>query len=106
MSNEIGKRLKKIRQDKGFTQELFGEKLDVSKQAIANIESNHSNPSIPLLCKLIENFNVNINWLLHETGSMYLDSIETSNAYSNFKTELKNELVIEIKEWLKEEIKN
>jgi len=73
MSN-ISQRLKAIRNAKNLTQASFGEILGVSKQAIANIETSHNNPSIELIGKLIENLNVNSNWLIAGKGSMFNES--------------------------------
>ena len=67
----IGERLKKIRSSKHLTQVALGECLGVSKQAVANIESGHNNPSIEFISKLIENLNVNSNWLISEVGQMF-----------------------------------
>ena len=67
----LGLRLKKIRTEKNLTQTALGEILGVTKQAVANVESSHSNPSIEFMNKLIKNLNVNANWLIAGTGSMF-----------------------------------
>lgn len=67
----VGNRLKKIRKQKGLTQQALGEILNVSKQAVANIECGHSNPSLELIGKLIENLNINSNWLIIGKGEMF-----------------------------------
>lgn len=67
----IGERLKKIRASKHLTQGALGECLGLSKQAISNVESGHNNPSIEFISKLIENLNVNSNWLISEVGQMF-----------------------------------
>ncbi len=68
----IGDRLKDFRKAKNLTQQELGNVLNVSKQAIANIESKHNNPSIEVVSKLIEIFNLNANWLLIGQGSMFV----------------------------------
>ena len=70
MSN-LSERLKQIRKAKDLTQQELGELLDVSKQAVANVESGHNKPSIEFISKLIENLNINSNWLLIGKGSMF-----------------------------------
>jgi transcriptional regulator with XRE-family HTH domain len=67
----IGERLKKIRTTKHLTQSEMGASIGVSKQAIANVESGHNKPSIEFISKLIENYNVNSNWLISEVGQMF-----------------------------------
>lgn len=70
----ISNRLKLIRKEKHLTQQDLGDALGVSKQAIANIESNHNYPSIELICKLIENFKINSNWFLVGEGKMFIEN--------------------------------
>ena len=45
--------------------------LGVSKQAVANIESEHNKPSIEFISKLIENLGVNSNWYITGNGDMF-----------------------------------
>ena len=70
MSN-LSERLKQIRKAKNLTQQELGDLLDVSKQAVANVESGHNKPSIEFISKLIENLNINSNWFLIGKGSMF-----------------------------------
>lgn len=70
----LGNRLKHIRTIKNLTQLDFGSAIGVTKQAIANVESSHSNPSIDFLSKLIENFNVNVNWLITGKGELFMNN--------------------------------
>lgn len=67
----ISNRLKKVRAEKHLTQEALGNFIGVSKQAIANVESSHSKPSIEFMSKLFENLNVNLNWLIAGQGEMF-----------------------------------
>ena len=71
---KIGERLKQIRKNKNLTQTAFGEILGVTKQAVANVESCHSNPSMEFLYKLIEKFNVNANWLITGKGEVFIQN--------------------------------
>lgn len=72
----IGNRLKKIRTEKHLTQMELGQTLSVSKQAVANVESGHNNPSIEFISKLIEILNVNSNWLITGKGEMFSHEFE------------------------------
>lgn len=67
----IGNRTKKIRTEKRLTQAELGKLLGVSKQAVANIESEHNKPSIEFISKLIENLGVNSNWYITGNGDMF-----------------------------------
>lgn len=78
----IGERLKTIRKNKNLTQAEFGETIGLTKQAIANVESNHSNPSIEFLCKLIEIYNININWLIAGKGDCFINKQTIENIES------------------------
>lgn len=68
---KISDRLKEIRKVKNLTQQELGAILNVSKQAIANIESGHNKPSIEIVSKLIENLDVDANWFLVGKGDMF-----------------------------------
>lgn len=88
----VGQRLKEIRAEKRLTQTAFGEILGVSKQAISNIESSHSNPSIDIMSKLFENLEVNLNWFITGQGKMF-----------NTKEPTDDELTLRVKKILKDE---
>lgn len=64
-------RIKKIRTDKGYSQQAFADELKISRSAVCKLESGENNPSeqtVELLCK---NFKVNREWLLHDKGDPY-----------------------------------
>ena len=67
----IGIRTKKIRNEKRLTQAELGKVIGVSKQAVANIESEHNKPSIDFIGKLIENLDINSNWYITGQGEMF-----------------------------------
>ncbi len=67
----IGLRLRKLRTEKHLTQEALGKIIGVSKQAVANVESSHSNPSVEFMSKLFDNLDVNLNWLICGSGQIF-----------------------------------
>lgn len=67
----IGQRIKQVREAQHLTQQEFGIKIGVTKQAIANIENGRCNPSIPILGELVLKLNVNVNWLLTGIGNTF-----------------------------------
>ena len=91
----LGKRLKEIRTYKKLTQLDFGKLLGVTKQAVANVESSHSNPSINFLCKLIEILDVNVNWLITGNGNMFNNNETCPNQN---KTSFRDEVIKILKE--------
>ena len=58
------KRIKKIRQEKKWTQTELGEKVGVLKQQIYDWERGHNEPRMPAIKKLAKVLGVRINWLL------------------------------------------
>ncbi|QTD57762.1 helix-turn-helix transcriptional regulator [Parasphingorhabdus cellanae] len=49
-------RLKILRKERGWSQTVLGEKLDVSRQTINAIEAGRYNPSLPLAFKIARLF--------------------------------------------------
>ena len=61
---ECGKRIQQLRKERGLTQEQLAEKLNVSQNTIAKIESGLRRPSIDFLLELSEFFGVSTNYLV------------------------------------------
>jgi len=59
-----GKRLQKLRKDKGLTQEALGNALGVSKSSICCYEKGNRTPSLENLIDLMYLFNVSADYLL------------------------------------------
>lgn len=62
----MNSRIKEIRKNLKLTQDEFGKRLGVTRNAIANIESGRVTPSNLLLNLLSKEFNISREWL--ETG--------------------------------------
>ncbi|CAH2714873.1 HTH-type transcriptional regulator SinR [Neobacillus rhizosphaerae] len=98
----IGQRIKKLRQQKGYTLTELAELANVSKSYLSNIErSLNKNPSIHFLMKTAKPLDVSIEYLL--TG---IDQVE--NQFNNNGKELLDKewkLIIEkaIKEGMNKE---
>ena len=69
MDENIGIRIKKLRQKHNFTQKEVGEFLDISQSQLAKVESNERNLDITKLLKLCDLFNVNEEYLIFGTGN-------------------------------------
>ena len=62
----FSEKLRKLRKEKGFTQEELAEKINVSRQAITKWESNEGMPDIENLKQISNLFNTTIDELIKE----------------------------------------
>ena len=63
--NNIGKTIKKIREEKNMTQEQLAEKLNVTRQAISNWENNKTQPDIDTIIKISEVLEVSVEEIIY-----------------------------------------
>ena len=91
----FGKRLKQARLLKELSQEEFGSLLGLTKQSISRVENDKIFVSKEILCNMIVNFNLNINFLLTGKGQMFIsDEVESATS--------KSEIALEVEKILKE----
>lgn len=64
MSN-IGKTIKKIRAEKGLTQEQLAERLHVTRQAVSNWEQEKTQPDVETLTTMAEVLEVSVEELIY-----------------------------------------
>lgn len=62
----IGDRIRRLRQDRRWTQAELGEKLDVQQKQVSAYERGVNIPSTEVLIKLAEVFNVTLDYLAFE----------------------------------------
>lgn len=72
MNYEIGKRVRKIRLQKGISQEQFGELIGIKKAAVSKIENVDNSLSRSNLISICKQFNINEEWLLYGKGEMFI----------------------------------
>ena len=60
---ETGRRIKKIREEMGFSQESFSERLSISRNHLARIEVGLRSASIELLIAISEMSNLTLDYL-------------------------------------------
>lgn len=77
---EFGERIKKLRKQKTLTQEQLAKRLWVTKSIISAYESGNKYPSLDMLIKLSQTFNVSTDYLL---GVNKKQSIDISNLSEN-----------------------
>lgn len=81
--NIVGKHIKRIREEKGISQEELAEHLNVSRQAVSNWERGKTEPDIETLQKIATFFNVNIEVLIYGKEK---ESVMTYNVSETSKT--------------------
>lgn len=68
----FGEILKKLRQEKKLTQEELAIKINSSRSNIANYENNNNMPSVEILERLSEIFDVSADYLLGKSETIKL----------------------------------
>lgn len=63
--SKISKNIKRLRNEKGFTQDLLAEKLHITRQAVSSWENDRTQPDIDMLEKLSEVFGISIEELIY-----------------------------------------
>ena len=72
-SEKMGKRLKEIRLHYELSQTELANRLNTTQAVISNYEAGRRIPDANFLRKLIDVFQIDINWLLTGEGSMFKD---------------------------------
>jgi len=70
-TKEIGTRLRQYRKSIGYSQKEIAEKTGIGRSYIAHVE-NGIIPSSEFIIKLLNAFNISIDWLLTGKGKMLL----------------------------------
>lgn len=78
MNNNIGNNIKRLRKEKGMSQEQLAEQLIVTHQAVSKWETGNAQPDIDTLKKLSEIFGVPIEELIYERSEKRI-SVSTGN---------------------------
>lgn len=69
----LNENIKKLRVARGINQVEFGRALGVSKQCVSNWENDNVMPSIEMLCKIADFFNVTTDYVLGRNEKTYID---------------------------------
>lgn len=86
----LNERIKKVRTDKGLTQEEFAKKLEIKRNTVATYEMGRSVPSGAVLSLISTKFAVNMEWLTDGVGEPYKKRTKTQEI-GNFVNELMTE---------------
>ncbi|MES0491405.1 MAG: helix-turn-helix transcriptional regulator [Leptospirales bacterium] len=81
--NTIGERLGDFRKAIGISQTEMSNKANLNRSYVTHIETGKSTPSFDFLVKLMDTYNLSIDWLLTGNGPMTLkecdDDLKTSD---------------------------
>lgn len=107
---KLGERLKKLREEKGFTLEYVAGHLNTTKTSIARYEKNDREPKSEIISALADFYNVSTDYLLGRTDERNLltekskldEGITTINAKKiNVDEDLPDEAIDKINEYIK-----
>lgn len=70
--NKLGERIKQIRLAAGLTQQQFAERICLSRNFIAVIETSGRKPSDRTVSDICREFGVSLAWLEEGVGDMYV----------------------------------
>jgi len=99
----IGINIKKMRVEKGMSQEVLAEKVNVSQATLSNIEVNKSVPDIILLQRFAEVLGIEVNKLLdNDTIIVNNKNQKGGVGYAQIVNQLSEKLIIQYEERLKE----
>lgn len=90
---KIGIRIREIRNILKKSQQELADELNITKQAISNVENGKCSPSISLLGKLNIDYHVNLNYLFSGIGNVFIASDESED-------NLKKALLEEVEKFL------
>lgn len=62
-------KLKKAREDAGYTQQQISEALKITRSTLANYETGRNEPDIETIGKLADFYEVSVDWLLGTKGN-------------------------------------
>jgi len=94
MSNElsIGSRIIILRKEKNWSQVELAKQINASREIISRYERNESQPSIDMIVKMANAFDVTVDFLLgqSENAALDKDTIERINDIQKMDSSTKN----------------
>lgn len=73
-------RFKELRETLSLTQQKFADRLDISRNFVAQIEMGNKVPSERTIKDICREFKVNYDWLVNGTGDMFQDDDSDAQA--------------------------
>lgn len=93
MMFDFGLTLKRLREEKRYSQAQLAKKLNISKSSISKYESNQSMPSVETLTRIALIYGVSLNYLVGVERNKTI-SVE---GLSNRQLDILNTLLVEFK---------
>lgn len=93
MTNPLNENIKKLRIAKNLNQVEFAKLIGVTKQCVSNWENDNVIPSIEMLVKMADLFNVSTDYLLGRTERRALDVSLLSDKQIEHISLLVNDLI-------------
>ena len=93
--NLFNENLKKLRKEKGYTQEELAAKVGVVRQTVSKWEKGLSVPDADILCKIAEILDTDINILLSDEITVDVDNFNGFNNNSNKKKNINDNNIVE-----------
>lgn len=75
----LNERIRSLRLSKGWSQVELAKKLDVTKQSVSNWENDNIQPSVEMLVKIADAFNVSTDVLLSRDDRKYIEVTDLSD---------------------------
>ena len=66
---DFGKRLRRIREEKGFTQKQFAEKIGSDERGVRRYEAGKRKPGLDVILAILDNIDVSADYLLGRTDN-------------------------------------
>ena len=73
MLYSLNEKIKELRISQGYSQVEFARHLGVTKQCVSNWENDNVVPSIEMLVKIADQFNVSTDYILSRSTEAYID---------------------------------
>ena len=70
----LNENIKRLRLSRGINQVEFAKIMGVSKQCVSNWENDNVMPSIEMLCRIADFFNVTTDYILGRNEKVYIDA--------------------------------
>lgn len=82
--NIVGSRIRKLRDEKGITQEIMAMEMEVTQSNYGRLEKDDQRLTVPKLLKIAEVLSVNISYLFNEKTAKVINqhNNENPNAYN------------------------
>ena len=77
--SKISKNIKRLRTEKGFTQDLLAEKISITRQAVSSWENDRTQPDVEMLGKLAEVLDVSFEELIYGKKRNTTRELEKTN---------------------------